>query len=161
RIAPFAPGGSMMYGTHVGTSCSGVSASRPGEILALSGGASFSASVLGPQRHAIEASNHFICEQIRECKLFLGNSVNEDPDQIIRDVGRRVAELRQALELSVSECAQRLEMTYQNLQRIERGEQNLTLRMMIRLATALEVRPEDLFKPPGSGHPRKRKGARG
>jgi transcriptional regulator with XRE-family HTH domain len=91
----------------------------------------------------------------------LGNGVNEDPDQIIRDVGRRVAELRQALELTVSDCARRLGMTHQNLQRIERGEQNLTIRMMIRLATAPEVRPADLFTAPGSGHPRMRKGGRG
>jgi transcriptional regulator with XRE-family HTH domain len=86
--------------------------------------------------------------------------VNEDPDQTIRDVGLRIAELRQGLGITLSEFAQRLGVTYQNLQRIERGEQNLTIRTMVKLATALGVRPADLFDPPGSGHPQKRKTGR-
>jgi transcriptional regulator with XRE-family HTH domain len=80
--------------------------------------------------------------------------VNEDPDQLIRDVGLRILELRQRLGISLSECAQNLGVSYQNLQRMERGEQNLTLRTMARVANALGVRVIDLLEAPGSGLPR-------
>jgi transcriptional regulator with XRE-family HTH domain len=86
--------------------------------------------------------------------------VDRDPDQIIQDVGHRIAELRQCRQLTQRELAVRVGMSHPNLNRIEQGTQNLTLRTMITLATALDVELSDLLKPPGSGHPRKRKPAR-
>jgi UDP-N-acetylglucosamine 1-carboxyvinyltransferase len=85
--------------------------------------------------------------------------VNKDPEQLLRDVARRVFELRQAIGMTQTELAQRIGSTYQGVQRIERGEQNLTLLTMLKLANALDVPLPALLEPPGSGYPRKRKGA--
>lgn len=51
-------------------------------------------------------------------------------------------------------------MQRKNYQRIERGVQNMTLRTLVRIAGALEVRTVDLLEPPASrevrrGRPRK------
>lgn len=79
--------------------------------------------------------------------------VKEDPAQVIQQVARRIAELRQGRGMTQQDLAQKLEAAYQNVQRIERGEQNLTIRTMARLANALGVRIVDLFAPPGSALP--------
>jgi transcriptional regulator with XRE-family HTH domain len=83
--------------------------------------------------------------------------VNEDPDEIMRTVGLRIAELRQALGMTLNELGQKLGVPYQNVQRLERGDQNLTLRTMANVANALGVRVIDLLEAPGSGLPRKPK----
>jgi len=92
--------------------------------------------------------------------FFCESGVDKDPDQILLNVGHRIAELRQSLGLTQKELGEQVDMSQRNVHRIEQGEQNLTLRTMIKLATALDVELEDLLKPPGSGHPRKRKAAR-
>jgi transcriptional regulator with XRE-family HTH domain len=79
-----------------------------------------------------------------DCKPSHGKDVKEDPDQIILEVGRRVAELRRGAGMSQSEFALKLGITPQSVQSIERGIQNLTLRTMAKLAAALEVRMLDL-----------------
>ena len=68
----------------------------------------------------------------------------------MKDVGRRLAELRRDLGLTQEQLAERLRMEANNLQRIELGMQNLTLRTLVRLANELEVKPGALFEPPRS-----------
>lgn len=66
-------------------------------------------------------------------------------DRIIDNVGRRIAQLRQARGWTQRETAERLRIEEQSLQRFERGA-NLTLRTLVKLAKILGVEPQDLFK---------------
>lgn len=84
----------------------------------------------------------------------------EDPDQVIRDVGRRIGELRSGLGLTQEQAAERLDISLKGYQFIERGIQNLTIRTMVGVATMLGVRTADLLAAPASrevkrGRPRK------
>ena len=74
--------------------------------------------------------------------------MKEDPDQIILQVGHRIAELRQGLGISQTDLAHKLGVSPQYIQRVERGDQNLTLRTMAKLAAALEARMLDLVMVP-------------
>ncbi|MDC3962527.1 helix-turn-helix transcriptional regulator [Polyangium jinanense] len=78
----------------------------------------------------------------------------------MKDVGRRIAELRRARNWTQEEAAERLEMPLKNLQRVERGMQNLTIRTLVRIASTYGVRTAELFEAPMSrevrrGRPRK------
>jgi transcriptional regulator with XRE-family HTH domain len=79
----------------------------------------------------------------------------ERADDVIADVGRRVAEIRRAMGLTQQEAAERLRMPLKNFQRIESG-MNLTIRTLVRLARGLCVPTRDLFDPPTDR--RKRRG---
>ena len=74
----------------------------------------------------------------------------EHPDLVMKDVGRKIAEFRRALGKTQEEFAVVLKVPVKNLQRIERGQQNLTIRSLVRIATTLEVRTVDLFGVPES-----------
>ncbi len=69
-------------------------------------------------------------------------------DQLLRDVGARVAELRRAKGLTQSELATQLGSSDKHLQRVEGGQENLTLRTLSGLALALGVPVASLFRPP-------------
>jgi UDP-N-acetylglucosamine 1-carboxyvinyltransferase len=71
--------------------------------------------------------------------------VKIDPDRVIRDVARRIAEIRVARGLSQAALADIMGVSQGNVSRIELGEQNLTLRMMVRIANALDVELVDLL----------------
>jgi transcriptional regulator with XRE-family HTH domain len=71
----------------------------------------------------------------------------ERPERIIADVGRRIAEARQALGLTQQEAAERLRMPLKNLQRYEAGS-NLTIRTLVRVAGGLGVSTKSLFEEP-------------
>ena len=76
--------------------------------------------------------------------------VEDDADQVIRDVGLRVAELRQRLGVSQRTFAAKVGLTSGNYSQIESGKQNLTLRTMVRIAKGLGVTVTDLLQPPGT-----------
>lgn len=75
---------------------------------------------------------------------------HEDPQEVIRDVGRRIAEIRTGLGLTQEQMAERLGMTLKGYQFIERGVQNLTIKTMVKVAGALDVRTAELFAAPAS-----------
>lgn len=54
-----------------------------------------------------------------------------------RQVGRRVAELRLARALTQERFAESMGLQTSYVQRVEAGEQNLTIRTMVRFAAAL------------------------
>lgn len=60
-------------------------------------------------------------------------------------VGRRIGELREAAGLTQAQVAEELDMTVSNYQRIEHGLQNLSIKTMVRVATALGVPTPKLF----------------
>ena len=76
-----------------------------------------------------------------------------DPDRVIANVGRRVGELRSALGWTQQEMADRAEITIKYVQRVEAGEENLTLRSLVRFANLLGVSVNDLFSRPRSARP--------
>lgn len=68
----------------------------------------------------------------------------ENPEKLILNVGRRVAELRQLADLSQEQLAERLGVSVQYLSRVELGT-NLTLTTLTKLANALRVPVTDLL----------------
>ena len=89
----------------------------------------------------------------------------EDPDHLIREVGRRVLELRRAASMTQQGFAEAMQASVQYVSRIERGQENLTLHTLARIANVLGVRVLDLLQPPADtvaevrrGRPRKTPG---
>ena len=69
-------------------------------------------------------------------------------DDVLRDLGRRVAELRAARGLTQEQFAEEADITAQYLQRVEAGRENLTVRSLVRMASLLHVSITDLFAKP-------------
>jgi transcriptional regulator with XRE-family HTH domain len=90
---------------------------------------------------------------------------DHDPERLVTNVGRRIAELRRKDGRTQEELAEALRMTVQYLQRIEAG-MNLTLHSLSKIARALKVPVTALFAPPKrtlparAGRPPKRRARR-
>jgi transcriptional regulator with XRE-family HTH domain len=83
-----------------------------------------------------------------------------DVSIVLRDLGRRVAELRAGRGMTQDQLSAKLDVYVQYLQRVERGAENLTVASLVRLADLLEAHVADLFAAPASrtvrpGRPRK------
>lgn len=79
----------------------------------------------------------------------------------MRSVGRRVAELREARDVTQQQLADSLDVTMRYVQSVEGGEQNLTLRSLANLAAVLRAPVAALFEVPTTrskqpGRPRRR-----
>lgn len=72
----------------------------------------------------------------------------EDPDHLTLNVGRRVLELRRSAGMTQAAFAEAMAASVQYVSRIERGQENLTLHTMARIANILGVRTVDLFEAP-------------
>lgn len=70
------------------------------------------------------------------------------PRELLRRVGRRVAELRAQCGLTQEAFATALGIATKNLQRIESGRQNLTLASLDAIASRLGVEAQDLLSQP-------------
>jgi transcriptional regulator with XRE-family HTH domain len=83
----------------------------------------------------------------------------QDPERLVTDVGRRIAELRQRAGLTQFELGRALRSTLQYVQTLEAGR-NLTLHTLAKIANALDVPVADLFvatdyrRPAKAGRPR-------
>lgn len=77
-----------------------------------------------------------------------------NPDSVLADLGRKVAELRTKAELTQEQLAERLNVSTRYFQGIEAGTHNLSVRALCRLADALKVAPAVLFERPKSRRPR-------
>ncbi len=71
-----------------------------------------------------------------------------DPERSLKDVGRRIAELRREHGWTQEVFAAKLGMQPNSLQRIELGMQNVTVFTLVRLANGLGVPLAALFVPP-------------
>ncbi len=76
---------------------------------------------------------------------------------VLRDVGRRVRELREAKGLTQVVVAAKLEVATQRIQFIESGKANLTLATLIELANALDAPLSEFFPAPVPARPAPRK----
>jgi transcriptional regulator with XRE-family HTH domain len=71
-------------------------------------------------------------------------------EEVLRDIGRRVAELRRARHLTQEELAEGANFAFKYLQRIEAGRENLTVKTLVRLADSFGVTVGQLFRAPRS-----------
>lgn len=85
----------------------------------------------------------------------------EDPNSLVRKVGRRIAELRRAAGMTQEEMAEKLRVGWRYMSRMERGL-NLTLGSLVHIANVLGVEVRDLLEEPSDqareikrGRPRK------
>ena len=85
---------------------------------------------------------------------------SHDIDETVKNVGRRVAELRGKAGLTQEQQAERLGFTLKYLQRIEGGGENLTVRSLVKIADVFGVPVTELFRKPrtkqaGPGRPKR------
>ena len=69
-------------------------------------------------------------------------------DDVLRDLGRRIAELRTIRGLTQDRLAENADVTVQYIQRIEAGRENLTVRSLVRIANLLGASVPELFQEP-------------
>lgn len=62
-----------------------------------------------------------------------------------REIGARIRSARLALDLSQEGLAQRADLHHTHVSRLERGEQNMTVLVLLRIAEALDVTPGSLL----------------
>lgn len=84
-----------------------------------------------------------------------------DPDRAQKNVGGRIAELREKLGLTQAELAEDSDVSLRYLQRVEAGGANLTIRSLVAFANVLGTRLTELFRVPQCrtkrpGRPRRR-----
>jgi transcriptional regulator with XRE-family HTH domain len=77
------------------------------------------------------------------------------PEQVRKDLGRRVSEIRRAKGLTQAQLAETSNVSTPYLARVEAGRENLTLDSVTRLANLLEVPVLHLFLPPADRSVRK------
>jgi transcriptional regulator with XRE-family HTH domain len=70
---------------------------------------------------------------------------NVSPRELLAQIGLRVVERRQALDLSQKDLAEKLDIAAPTVSRIEHGQQNITIRTLCKVAEALEMTPAELF----------------
>lgn len=83
--------------------------------------------------------------------------------RLLRDLGRRIAELRGEHSLTQERYAERLDVSLRYIQSIEAGLENLSVESLGKLAKALRVPVAEFFVAPASrtvrrGRPPKRRG---
>jgi len=71
-----------------------------------------------------------------------------DPDQITRNIGRRIAELRRERGLTQEQFSVGLRASFQWVSQVESGTRNMTIHSLVKVANALGVEIESLFKVP-------------
>ena len=83
--------------------------------------------------------------------------------RVIAGIGRRIAELRAANGWTQARFAEKLGIALQNVQRMEQGRQNFTVRTLVNVARKLGCDASELWQPPatqpsGRGRPRRARG---
>lgn len=72
--------------------------------------------------------------------------MREELPELIEVVARRIKALRQARGLTQDAVAEALGIAVKNVQRLEAGRQNLTLKTLVHVADVLDVEPHELLK---------------
>lgn len=66
-------------------------------------------------------------------------------DDVLRQFGERVRQLRKQADLSQEELARKADIHRTYLSGVERGHRNIALRNIVKLARALQVSPSELL----------------
>ena len=61
-------------------------------------------------------------------------------DDVIKKVGLKIREIRESKNLSIMELADKLDIEYNNMIRIEKGRTNPTLGTLYKICQALDIR---------------------
>ncbi|WP_417558634.1 helix-turn-helix domain-containing protein [Mesoflavibacter zeaxanthinifaciens] len=69
----------------------------------------------------------------------------EEAEFFLKVFGERIAELRKSKNLSYRKLAQRCNVDYSDISKIEKGQIKIQLPTILELAKGLDVRPKDLF----------------
>lgn len=69
----------------------------------------------------------------------------EEAELFLKVFGKRVTELRKSKNLSYRKLAQRCNVDYSDISKIEKGLIKIQLPTILELAKGLEVHPKDLF----------------
>jgi len=64
---------------------------------------------------------------------------------VIKKIGLKIREVRESKSLSIMELADKLDIEYNNLIRIEKGRTNPTIGTLYKVSKALEIRLVDLM----------------
>lgn len=75
----------------------------------------------------------------------------------MRQIGRRIAELRRANGQTQDDLAKKLRVSISWISRVERAGANLTVFSVVRIARAVGVEPKDLWEP-ATNAPKVRRG---
>jgi transcriptional regulator with XRE-family HTH domain len=75
-------------------------------------------------------------------------AIRDQGSSVLRDTGQRVSELRAKLGMSQQGLARSVGVSVGYVRRVEAGQQNLTLRSLVRLAWGLGVHVAGLLEPP-------------
>lgn len=81
------------------------------------------------------------------------------PERLLKDVGRRIAELRTTRTLTQEQLAERIDVGVRYIQAVEAGQQNMTLKTLALFAAKLRAPASAFFespttKPAPRGRPR-------
>lgn len=68
-----------------------------------------------------------------------------DKQKTLADIGLRIRRLRESKELSIQDLADKLDIEYNNVIRIEKGRTNFTIGTLVKIANALEVELRDII----------------
>jgi len=71
--------------------------------------------------------------------------VNKDYEKLLKRFGKKISKLRKELRLSQEELAKTTNLDRTYISGIERGVQNPSLKIVSRLARALNVKPNSLL----------------
>lgn len=66
-------------------------------------------------------------------------------DEIIKRVGLRIRDIRESQNMTIMNLADKLDIEYNNMIRIEKGRTNPTLGTLIKISQALNVRLIDIL----------------
>lgn len=69
-----------------------------------------------------------------------------DKQKTLTEIGLRIRQLREERGLSMVDLADKLDMEYNSVVRIETGKTNFTIGTLVRVANGLEIPIVDLFK---------------
>ena len=73
-------------------------------------------------------------------------NVDEYVVRLKREVGRRISDLRHARSWTQEELAERADLSTRYVQLIERGQQNLTIETLAKMARTLSVSVDELLR---------------
>ena len=67
-----------------------------------------------------------------------------DKQKTLNEIGTRIRRLRESKNLSIQESADKLEIEYNNVVRIEKARTNFTIGTLVKIANTLEVNLKDI-----------------